>query len=76
MVQTSIPKAAPGDTTSLAARYERAKQLQQEKEGGAKKPVLGQDGKPKSAMVRLNEVKKERFGTELIWVLGVFVWFL
>lgn len=76
MVQTPVPKAVAGDTTSIAARYERAKQLQKEKEAGTRAPALDKNGKPKSPMVRLNEAKKERFTIELWWVVGVFLWFL
>jgi hypothetical protein len=76
MVQTSIPKAVPGDTTSLAARYERAKQLQEQKERGVKSPGLGKDGKVKSPAALVNEIKQDRFGVEVWWVFGVFGWLL
>jgi len=70
MVQNTIPKAVPGDTTSIAARYERARQLQEEKAGGKVAE------KQKSPMAILNEIKKDRFGMEVWWVLGVWTWFL
>lgn len=98
MVQTTIPKAVPGDTTSIAARYERARQIQEEKErkaaasrsgnnvedgsrnGNGKGNGRGGDGtgkeKQKSPIAILNELKRDRFGNEVWWVLGVWVWFL
>jgi hypothetical protein len=89
MVQTTIPKAVPGDTTSIAARYERARQIQEEKErkaaagGGSSGKDIGNGTgsgtgkeKQKSPIAILNEIKRDRFGNEVWWVLGVLVWFL
>lgn len=76
MVQATTPKAVAGDTTSIAARYARAKAEQEDRERGVRMVELGKDGKPKSAMVRLNERRKEKFGGEWWWVVGFFGWLL
>ena len=80
MVQSSTPKAVPGNYNSIAAQYERAKAI---KDADEKKrrdvregQALDKNGKPKSVMQRLNERKEGRFKREWFWVVGFFVWLL
>lgn len=80
MVDTSIPKAVPGNHNSIAAQYERAKAIRDADEKKRKeireRQALGKNGKPKSVMQRLNEKRVERFGREWAWAMGFFAWLL
>jgi phosphatidylinositol glycan class O len=76
MVQTPIPKPAPGNYNSIAAQYARAKAA---KDAEGKKKVdgiLDSRGKPKNVAERLNEFKAGRFTKDWGWVVGFFVWLL
>ena len=84
-VKASVPRAAPGDYTSIAAQYARAKALKDEEDrrklgpgdGEGKKPQeLNVNGKPKTILERLNERKAKKFRVEWYWVVGFFVWLL
>jgi len=82
MVQTSVPKAAPGNYNSIAAQYERAKALKdaedKKKVDGLLKDngILDRQGKPKNAAERLNDFKAKRFTKDWGWTVGFFVWML
>lgn len=82
MVQTSIPKPAPGDYNSIAAQYARAKAAKdaedKKKVDGILKDngILDRRGKPKNAAERLNDFKAGRFTKDWAWVVGFFVWLL
>lgn len=78
----TTPKAVPGNTNSIAAQYARAKAAEDErlrrKSGGGRNGggELNREGNVKSPLVRLNEWKAGRFGTEWVWVWGFFGWLL
>ena len=79
MVETSVPKPAPGSYNSIAAQYARAKAAKdaedQAKAGRiTKQNGLDRTGKPKSVAERLDEFKKRKFGREWGWVVGFFCW--
>jgi len=82
MVQTSVPKPAPGNYNSIAAQYARAKAAKdaedKTKVDGIMRDsgILDIRGKPKNAAERLNEYKAERFTKDWAWVVGFFVWML
>lgn len=80
MVESSIPKAVPGNYNSIAAQYERAKAIQdadaEKRKELRERQALDKHGKPKSVMQRLNEKKAERFKREWFWVVGFFSWLL
>lgn len=82
MVQTPIPKPAPGNYNSIAAQYARAKAAKdaedKNKVDGVLKDngILDQTGKPKSVAQRLNEFRAGRFTRDWSWVVGFFVWLL
>lgn len=76
-----MPRAVPGNHTSIAAQYERAKALRdaaddEKRKEIREKQVLGKSGKPKSIMERLNDRKADRFKREWLWVVGFFIWLL
>jgi phosphatidylinositol glycan class O len=77
MVKPTVPKPAPGPQSynSIAAQYARAKALK-DAEDSAKLAAGGSVKQQKSTADRLNDVKKDRFMGEWLWVLGAFVWFL
>jgi len=75
----TVPKPAPGDHTSIAAQYAKAKAARDEEE--RRKRVGGWlsgsvPGEQKSAAEKLNEWKEERFKREWWWMIGLFVFFL
>ena len=82
MVQSPVPKPAPGSYNSIAAQYARAKAAN----GSADKKkvdgllndngILNPIGKPKNVAERLNEFKAGRFTKDWAWIVGVFVWML
>ncbi len=77
----AVPKAAPGDQTSIAAQYARAKARQDAEDQSNVKKILadhgiGGKGEKKSTIERLNERKAARFRAEWIWVVGFFLWLL
>ncbi len=76
----SIPKPAPGDYTSIAAQYARAKAQKDAEDKRKVEQLMQQNGlgkpKEKSAIEVLNERKAGRFKREWIWGLGFFVWLL
>lgn len=82
MVQTVVPKPAPGNYNSIAAQYARAKAAKdaedKKKVDGIMKDhgILDGRGKPKNVAQRLNEFKAGRFTKDWGWVVGVFVWLL
>ena len=80
MVDSKVPKAVPGNYNSIAARYERAKAIQdadaEKRREVRERQSLGRDGKPKSVMQRLNERKSDRFQKEWLWIMGFFGWLL
>jgi phosphatidylinositol glycan class O len=75
MVETKIPKAAPGNYNSIAAQYARAKAIK-DAEDLAKAGKLGKGGKEKTTLEKLNDWKRARFGREWWWVMVAFLWFL
>jgi phosphatidylinositol glycan class O len=73
-VKASVPKAAPGDYNSIAARYARAKAA---KEAEDKVKAGGkQGGASKTVLQKINDRKSTKFRVEWYWVLGFFVWLL
>lgn len=82
MVQTSVPKPAPGNYNSIAAQYARAKAAKdaedQKKVDGIMKNhgILDRGGKPKNAAEKLNEFKAGKFTKNWGWIVGFFVWIL
>jgi phosphatidylinositol glycan class O len=83
MVQTPVPKAAPGNYNSIAAQYARAKAIKDAEDKAKAEEImqengLGLDGKElkKSVVERLNERKGGRWMREWGWVVGFFVWLL
>lgn len=80
MVESSIPKAVPGNYNSIAAQYERAKAIQdadaERRKELRERQALDKNGKPKSVMQRLNEKKAGRFKREWFWIVGFFGWLL
>jgi phosphatidylinositol glycan class O len=82
MVQTVVPKPAPGNYNSIAAQYARAKAAKdaedKKKVDGIMKDhgMLDKRGKPKNVAERLNEFKAGRFTKDWGWVVGFFVWLL
>ena len=82
MVQTSVPKPAPGNYNSIAAQYARAKAAKdaedKNKVEGIMKDsgILDRRGKPKNAAERLNEFKAGKFTRNWAWVMAFFVWIL
>ena len=83
MVQTPVPKAAPGNYNSIAAQYARAKAIKDAEDKAKAEEImqengLGLDGKElkKSVVERLNERKGDRWRREWGWVVGFFVWLL
>jgi phosphatidylinositol glycan class O len=81
MVQTPIPKPAPGNQDSIAAQYARAKALKDAQDAAKVKGILSEAGlnknpAKKTVVEKLNEWKAASFGRYWGWVMGVFVWFL
>lgn len=76
MVQTKIPKAAPGNYNSIAAQYARAKAIKDAEEAAKLEKLAKKDPKEKTPSDKLNDWKRGRFGREWWWVLVAFVWFL
>lgn len=76
-----MPKPVPGNQTSIAAQYARAKALQDAADAKRVNRMLADgglnaQGKPKSPVERLNERKAGEFQREWGWVVGFFVWLL
>ncbi|TVY55409.1 GPI ethanolamine phosphate transferase, partial [Lachnellula suecica] len=82
MLPTQIPKAAPGNTDSIAAQYARAKakidaEDSRKNAAAALKLKAEQErNKEKTPKEKLDAWKRARFGREWVWVVGAFVWFL
>lgn len=79
MVVPTVPKPAPGNTTSIAARYARAKALKDAEEaakvkGNPKEKGLDMHLKPKNAAEKLNQEKAHNFKREWGWAVGFFTW--
>ncbi|KAG9249221.1 hypothetical protein BJ878DRAFT_92250 [Calycina marina] len=79
MVATKIPKPAPGDSTSIAAQYARAK-ARKDAEDTKVDSIFKSQGyekpKPKNPVEKLNDRKRERFDREWSWTVGFFFWLL
>jgi phosphatidylinositol glycan class O len=76
MVQTPIPKPAPGSQNSIAAQYARAKAAQDAADAAKVKGIMGAVAKPKTPIQKLNEGREAKFKREWGWVVGFFVWLL
>jgi phosphatidylinositol glycan class O len=77
MVQTQIPKAAPGSYNCIAAQYARGKASKDAEDAARVQGLMGQlNRKPKTAVEKLNERREEKFKEDWAWVIGFFVWLL
>ena len=81
MVSPSVPKPVPGNVSSIAAQYARAKALKDAEDEAKVKGILKERGldRPKklwNPVEALNENKAGHFKKEWGWVVGVFIWLL
>ena len=77
MVETRVPKPAPGSYNSIAAQYARAKAAKDAEDAAKVQGLMGQlDRRPKTAVEKLNEGRERKFNADWGWVVGFFVWLL